>query len=959
VVVRSERKIGGIAANARRMITGANRVPAGLGRSRGPWAVLTVCVFVYSVVYLVWTLAPVDVPEETRSWIGDTAFVPIGVLVALLALRASAARHLSPELRRAWRWLAIAYLAFWLGDVIYVWYNQVAIEIPYPSVADIAYLAYYPLLLLGLLSFPRVIGSRTEHARFWLDAATIALGGAMVVWYFVLGPLATGGTGDLEDVASIVLAVAYPVGDLVLLLGIGVILTRSPRQLPRHTISLLLVGLLVSLAADVAYGAQNLDGSYISGGWVDGLFMLAWGFLGGSAFLAGNGGQPIPERRTATSQTDRVPLIPYLAVALGYGMLLAAVRDSWTTTVQGLVLGAGCLTAFVVARQVIAVRDNVRLAAEREARRSEARFRSLVQNASDMIVVLDRNGNVRYETPSVERVLGYRLDELRGSELAELVHPDDAALANGLFAGSVATAEGDATKELRLVRSDGTWLFVEVSFTNLLTDPDIDGIVVTIRNVDDRKRLEVKLAHQAFHDVVTGLGNRALFSEQVEHALNDARADRGPIAVLFLDLDNFKTVNDSLGHDAGDEVLREISRRIRASVRAADLPARLGGDEFAVLLEWPSSAIAAAGVSDRILAALREPYELDGVGITLDASIGIAISLEGAEGRDELLRNADVAMYAAKAAGKGRHILFVPGMQAPVRERLDAEAALRRALENAEFELYYQPLIELSTRRAMGAEALLRWHRPGNGLVSPIEFIPIAEETGLIVPIGAWVIDEACRVAAGWPMSRASGNAPSISVNLSARQLQDASLVEHVSSALARTGLAPDRLVLEVTESLVMVDPERTISRLANLKALGVRLAIDDFGTGYSSLSYLRMLPVDEVKIDRSFVADLDRAAGSALVRGIVDLGHSLGLEIVAEGVENAEQAETLERFGCELAQGFHFARPLAIDAIGPVLTAASRGRSLPPAPLAQRSVSAQTKPIRGAALAASRAHRK
>jgi diguanylate cyclase (GGDEF)-like protein/PAS domain S-box-containing protein len=954
VVVGSETDANGRSA-LRRMGEASNRLMPGFVRSRGPWAFLAAGMFAYAVIYLAWTIAPLDIPEETRGWIGDVAFVPIGLVVTLLALKAATARHLSMQLRTAWGWLSVAYLAFWLGDMIFVWYAQMSGEVPFPSLADVAYLAYYPLLLLGLLSFPRVIGSRTEQIRFWLDAATIALGGAMVVWYFVLGPIATAGAGD--DLASIVLSVAYPVGDLVLLLGIGIILTRSPKQLPRYTISLLLIGLLISLAADVAYGAQNLDGSYVSGGWVDGLYMLAWGFLGASAFFASSSGRPIAERRRAAHPTDRVPLIPYLAVALGYGMLLAAVRDTWTTTVQGLVLGAGCLTAFVVARQVIAVRENVRLAAEREARRSEARFRSLVQNASDMIVVLDRGGAVRYETPSVERVLGYRLDELQGSELAELVHPDDAAVAGVLFTESVGTAEGITTREVRLVRSDGTWLFVEVSFTNLLEDPDINGIVVTIRNVDDRKRLEVKLAHQAFHDAVTGLGNRVLFSEQVESAINDARAGGGPIAVLFLDLDNFKTVNDSLGHDAGDLVLGEIAKRIRASVRAADLPARLGGDEFAVLLEWPSSENAAMGVSDRILTALREPYELDGVAIALDASIGIAISTDGSEGRDDLMRNADVAMYAAKAAGKGCYTVFVPGMQAPVRERLDTAAALRRALENAEFELYYQPLIELSTRRAVGAEALLRWHRPGNGLVPPIEFIPIAEDTGLIVPIGAWVIDEACHVAAGWPISRTSGTAPSISVNLSARQLQDAALIEHVSSALRRTGLAPDRLVLEVTESLVMQDPEQTIARLQGLKSLGVRLAIDDFGTGYSSLSYLRTLPVDEVKIDRSFVADLDRAAGSALVRGIVDLGHSLGLEIVAEGIENAEQAETLERFGCELAQGFHFARPLPIDAIGPVLAAASRGRSLPPAPIAHRSVNAATKATSGAAFAA--AHRK
>ncbi len=879
-----------------------------MARLRALWAIVTAGLAFYAIGFIVFTVADFDVEPATRGFIGDAAFLPPGILVALLAWRAASAPGLSRPSRRAWIWLGLAYISFWAGDALYFWFDQVTHEVPYPSLADGAYLAYYPLLLVGLLSFPRILRTRIEQLRFGLDAATVALGGAMVVWLFVLGPLASREQGDL---AATLLSVAYPVGDLVLLLGFAVIALRAPRELPRGAFIGLLAGLIVGLAADIAYGAQALDGTYEPGRWVDALYILTWALFGLSAYLAYN-----RSRRTIAPEIldaqpkGSIPSLPYFSVALGYGMLLVGIRETASPTVGGLVVGAGCLTALVVARQVTAVSENMRLLSQHEARRSEARFRSLVQNASDVIVVVDRDSVIRYETPSVERVFGYSLEELRGTPLVRLVHPEDASLLAALLADSSGSPVGSASVELRLARSTGSWRVVEATATNLLADPDIQGLVVTIRDIDDRKRLEVKLRHQAFHDALTGLANRALFVEQVTEAVADAAIGRGPVVVLFLDVDDFKRVNDSLGHDAGDQILIEVAARIRASIRTGDLAARFGGDEFAVLLERPSSPAAAIAVTERILAALEDVHVVRGVELVLSASIGIAQSVAGVEDGTELLRMADVAMYAAKTAGKHRYALFEPGMQAPVRERLDLEVDLRHALDRGEFILHYQPVVDLATRRIVGTEALIRWHRPGSGLVPPSEFIPIAEETGLIVPIGAWALEEGCRLAASWP-ARSWGQALSVAVNLSARQLQDSGLVDDVAGILRRTGLEAERLVLEVTESLVMQDPDQTIQRLRAIRALGVGLAIDDFGTGYSSLSYLRTLPVNMVKIDRSFIADLDRAAGAALVQGIVELGHSLGLAVVAEGIETLEQADVLQRFGCDFAQGFHFARPV------------------------------------------------
>jgi diguanylate cyclase (GGDEF)-like protein/PAS domain S-box-containing protein len=860
----------------------------------------------YVLAFVIWALVPDQSDPAGRAFIGDLAFVVPGLVVAALAARAARSPGLSRQSRRAWTWLAFAFLAYWIGDVIFFVYGVLG-SVPYPSLADAAYLAYYPLVLVGVASFPKVLDTRTHRVRFVLDALTVALGGGMVVWYLVLGPIAQIGEPHL---AELLISVAYPIGDLVLLLGVAITVIRVPRELSRPALGLLVGGLLVTLVADLAFGVQNLDDTYESGRWVDALFLISWALLGMSAYRAyatrTSPAKPVEQ----PAVVDQVPLVPYLSVALGYGMLVAALRSDWSPTVAGLVIGAGALTGLVIARQVVAVRENMQLIAEREARRGEARFRSLVQNASDLIVVVDRDWAIRYETPSVERVLGYRLEDLQQTQLGEIIHPDDRAALAALSDGSTIAAD-QGPLEIRIARSDRTWMFVEASFTNLLDDPDIRGTVVTVRNVDDRKRLELKLTHQAYHDSLTNLANRPLFTEELDTSLAQSGDGRGPVSVLFLDVDNLKRINDSFGHEAGDETLIEIARRIRESTRLSDLVARLSGDEFAIMLERPSSEATAVAICDRILSGLGAPFAIDGVEVALSASIGIAVSTPGEESGDELLRRADAAMYEAKSAGKGRHVTFVKGMQSPARERLDVEAALRHSIERSEFEVYYQPIIDLRTWEVAGAESLIRWHRPGNGLVGPAEFIPIAEETGLIIPIGAWVLEQACMTAASWPSPTGAASQLSVSVNLSARQLEDPDLVGSVADILARTGLDPARLILEVTESLLFKEPVMTISRLRALKALGISVAIDDFGTGYSSLSYLRTLPVDEVKIDRSFVTDLDLATGSALVHGIADLSHSLGLTVVAEGVERQEHADALRDLGCEYAQGYLFARPM------------------------------------------------
>ena len=432
---------------------------------------------------------------------------------------------------------------------------------------------------------------------------------------------------------------------------------------------------------------------------------------------------------------------------------------------------------------------------------------------------------------------------------------------------------------------------------------------------------------QAFRDSLTSLPNRALFQDRVAHAL--ARADRHPgvLAVLFIDLDGFKDVNDSLGHAAGDRLLCSVAERLRACVRTIDTAARLGGDEFAILLEDVASSDDALRAAQRVLDAMAVPFMVGGRETTVSASIGVALN-SPADTVDELLRNADVAMYKVKESGRARHQLFAPAMHTAVVDRVELGRDLVDAVQNGEFVLYYQPLISLQTGRISGLEALIRWQHPTRGLLGPAEFIELAEETGAIVPIGVWVVDSACRQAHVWKNSLPAADAFTISVNLSPVQVFQADLVHTVRSALDHSGLASRDLVLELTEKVVLRDTELAARRLRELKALGVKLAIDDFGTGYSSLSYLRLMPFDIVKIDKSFIDGIvDRAADSAVTAGLIGLAHTLGLHTVAEGVEDASQVPELRRLGCQIVQGYLFARPMPAAQIETLIASGEFGK--------------------------------
>ncbi|AGL20122.1 bifunctional diguanylate cyclase/phosphodiesterase [Actinoplanes sp. N902-109] len=565
-------------------------------------------------------------------------------------------------------------------------------------------------------------------------------------------------------------------------------------------------------------------------------------------------------------------------------------------------------TLEVLATQVALALERIALSQEVIRRNSEAYFRTLVLNTSDVILIVDDENRVAYASPSAVQVLG---TDPAGVLLPELIHPGDRQrLADvlGAVRSGGSTAEGLDFRALGRRRSE---VMLEMHCRDLRTDPTVAGMVVTLRDVTERRRLERELIHQAFHDSLTGLANRVLFTDRLQHALARGARDGSVVGVLFIDLDDFKIVNDTLGHAVGDQLLVAVAERIAGALRADDTAARIGGDEFAALVENVQDPGAVEETAGRILAALAPPIVIDGEALQANASIGITTTPE-ADSADELLRQADLALYVAKGAGKNRWRRYQNHLHSAMVERLELRSALDHAVNEGHFLLQYQPIVKLAGDEVVGFEALVRWHHPIRGVIAPDQFIEVAEESGLIVPMGRWVLDQALHTVAQWWRVLPRVRRPYVSVNVSVRQFRQPGFVDQVRASLDFAGVPPQALMLEITETLLMGDDERIWTDLATLRDMGIKIAIDDFGTGYSSLGYLRQRPIDVLKIDKMFIDDmLGDNQQLALVSGIVSLAQSLGLTVVAEGIEDAAHRRVLARLGCPLGQGYHYSPPL------------------------------------------------
>ena len=560
-----------------------------------------------------------------------------------------------------------------------------------------------------------------------------------------------------------------------------------------------------------------------------------------------------------------------------------------------------------------------------------AQLAAIVESSDQAILSLSPDMVVTTWNPGAERLYGYTAEEAVGRRVDFLLAPTR-TVADTILRRVVA-GERIAAHETTVRIKDGSIIPISVSASPIVDDAGtLVGVCSIAEDIRARTALEARLHYQAFHDPLTGLANRTLLKDRLEHALARQARSGAALGVLLLDLDDFKSINDSLGHRAGDELLVSVAERLRGCTREADTLARLGGDEFAVLLEDLPDRGEAVQVAERIIESLSSRFTYEGRAFPVSASVGLAFAEGGTAPLDDVLRDADVAMYLTKSTTKGGFTVFEPGMHLAVKHRLQLKADLAKAMGTNELCLHYQPIIDLPSGNIVGVEALARWNHPERGMVSPADFIPVAEESGLIVPLGLWVLETACRQAKAW--REATTNPLRVSVNVSGRQLEDRRFVDEVAHVLDRVGFDPTQLVLEITETVLVSKAGESLDQLRSLKALGVQLAIDDFGTGYSSLSSLQLLPVDILKIDRSFIAHLDGDDEQAgLARAVLSLGRTLQMETVAEGVESDSQAEELRKLDCNMAQGYFFARPADATRVSSLLLEAPHTPPVRPEP--------------------------
>ena len=936
-----------------------------------------------------------------------------------------------------WWLLAVAVVVFAAGDTTYnVLTTILGQDNPFPSLADVFYLAMYPIAAAGLVLLIRRRTAGRDRGSL-LDALSVTSALCLVTWIILIEPYVQDQELSWLERAT---SIAYPLGDVLIIATLARLLITTGHN---RASTLLGIGAAGLLASDVLYAGGQLDGTWAIGsypdlGWV--VFYIAWGvaalhpsmgelttparglpdemsisriaLLMGVSLVApavllideATGGvqhgpmiavssavlfllvlarlagvvsrhrQAVDRERTLRSAgaelgsatqvadvamsvrtavyclvrgraghravlvTDAVdglasdgassfvavdelehPVVGELAgfsTALVCPLVLRG-RRSATPSVGVLVVaaGEGVLITLrgaleVLASQAALAIERVTLSQEVTRRTNEAYFRTLVHNTHDVILILDDAGVVRYASPSSDAMLGP--GSVVGAFVLDLVATEDRAAADQAMRTVWGGTTLSGTRSYRFVRRDGVRLDVEVASRDLRDDPTVRGVVLTLRDVTEQRKLEHELTHRAYHDSLTGLANRVLFRDRVARALTGG--DRGVVGVLLIDLDDFKLVNDTMGHGTGDELLVAVAARLTALVRPDDTAARLGGDEFAILVEGAASATAIEEIAERVVDAFAGPLNITG-GLATSVSVGVAVT-PGARDAAEMLSQADLALYAAKGAGKGRWRRYEPGLHLAAVDRLEVRTELEAAIASGAFTLRYQPIVELGSGTMVGVEALVRWRHPRRGLVAPGDFIHVAEETGLVVPLGAWVLDCALADLARWRRVR-PGLALLMNVNVSAHQVRAPGFLDTLVAALERWSVPAEALVLEITETALLTDDDRVSADLTALRDLGLRIAIDDFGTGYSSLDYLRRHTIDVLKIDRSFINGVEGSGRqTALVGALVHLARALELRIVAEGVETAAQRDVLLQAGCALGQGHLFSVPIPADEI-------------------------------------------
>jgi diguanylate cyclase (GGDEF)-like protein/PAS domain S-box-containing protein len=864
--------------------------PRGLGR-----ALVPVVVVIAAFTALV-TVAPGGA-GATRLLVNLTWIAVSGGVAWALA---RAAARCTGAARRGWALLSASMAVWCAGQVAWTYLEEVAGRTsPFPSLADAGYVIALPMAMAGVLSFP--IGSRSLAARLRrvADGLIAASATFCLAWLLVLPDLLDDGVSTLEQAVGLI----YPFTSGAVASVVLMTLSRVRRD-QRGVFGLLAAGLLVSAACTTEFSWMQIERAYTSGGpldvvWLTGLLLV------GAAATRCRSDCDVSGQAARDAPSISGTLLVYLPIAAT--LVTGLVTGRFFDPVDPPFLWAGVAVVVLMAvRQLLTIAENVEL--RRALQTTADHYEGLVRNSSDLVLVTDGADVLTYLSPSVERILGYRVEDVLGTSLRPLVHPDDEDVLDRVTVDVLTTGTGRAELRVRDGRHHG-WRWIDAVASNLLDDPSIQGVVVNARDTTDRHQAEEALSHQAAHDALTGLPNRAVLLDRLAAVRPGAH-----VAVLFCDLDGFKAINDTRGHDRGDEVLRAVAGRLAGVLRPDELVTRFGGDEFVILCEGVDDVATATAIAQRLTESLAAPISIKGADLAVSTTIGIRLAV-GPCDPGTVITDADTAMYEAKARGRGSVEVFDDSLRWRAERRRRIEDAITEALApGGTVDLHYQPLWRIGDGAPVltGAEALLRWRQPSGRLGSPVDVIRVAEDTGLIVPLGARILEEACRELARW---HSHGADITLAVNISARQLGSPDLVGDVTRALEQTGAPAHALVLEVTETALMDDPERALHTLRRLRQLGLSLAIDDFGTGYCSLSYLSAFPVQLLKVDGTFVTRMtSNEQDRTIVASVIGLAHALGIAALGEGVENDQQLEMLEEMGCDEAQGYRLGAPVPGD---------------------------------------------
>ncbi|WOD63712.1 EAL domain-containing protein [Niallia taxi] len=845
-------------------------------------------IFIYTLFYYSILLFG----QESHISVVSSNFLSVaGALISSTVLFYSYRKSVASD-KVIWFWFAVGTFTYFIGDLIWMYQESILHRtIPFPDYSDIFYVLQIFFYLIGLIRYFSRLRNALRSVQLVFEMMIIMIAAFCLSYYFIIEPLLN--NNEFTGV-FLTIAIGYPLGDLALLTG-ALLILFSIKELPfRSSLSIIIVGLLVQIVSDTGYMYSLFGTYYNSGSFFDPLFTLSLLIVSLSSMMTKE--SPIADSPEESKYELFMIYIPYAAFLILIGISIWLNHHHYV-----LAIGSIISVLLIIARQIIILTRYKRLL--KTAAADKQKFMSLFKYHPDAAMTLDLDGTIIEINDAFVRIAYEPVQSFLGASFFH-IFPEKRKVVERSF---LAALQGQHQSfEVDYLDNAGNKYYYSVTFIPIYIDKNVAGVFVISKDITNKIASTERIQFLAYHDSLTGLANRAYFEETLKKKLD--ASNRGDMAVIFIDFDRFKVINDSLGHDAGDELLVSISARLSSVIRRGDILARLGGDEFVILLMDIQTKAEIIEILERMMKVLAPSYFIKNNYVITTPSMGVSLSEEKEKSAVMMMKQADIAMYYSKKNGKNQYNFYQPGMEGVSENHLRMEQDLHHAIVNNEFKLYYQPQVDTLESHMYGVEALIRWQHPKLGMLTPFHFIDIAEETNLIIPIGEWIVREACRQGKEW---HDSGLMLQVSINISPKQFQSSQLVDLIADALEESGFDPSCLIIEITEAIAMNQIEKTVDTMYMLKKLGVRISIDDFGTGHSSLSYLTELPIDALKIPREFVQNLGTETNNAIVHTIITLANNLNLKLVAEGVEQPEQLQLLQEMGCSYIQGYLFSKPI------------------------------------------------